>query len=146
MGNDHALEISDELGCKTHIENRIMKIVRGTFVVIKGEKIPANLYMLKGETLQEADLCVVSTSRGEEQTMIWHRKLGHMSERGLKILSDQKLLPRLNSVALPFCKHCVTSKQHRMKFNTSGSRSKAILELVHSDVWQAPVTSLGGGK
>ena len=41
----------DELGCKTHIENGIMKIVRGALVVIKGEKIAANLYMLKGETL-----------------------------------------------------------------------------------------------
>ena len=42
--------------------------------------------------------------------------------------------------------HCVTSKQHRLKFNTSSSRSKTILELVHSDVWQTPVTSLGGAK
>ena len=69
-----------------------------------------------------------------------------MSERGLKILSDQKLLPGLNSVALPFCEHCVTIKQYRLKFNTSSSRSKAILELVHSNVWQAPVASLGGAK
>ena len=60
----------DELACKTHIENRIMKIVRGMLVVIKREKIATNLYMFKGETLQEADSCVASTSRGEEQTMI----------------------------------------------------------------------------
>ncbi|XP_020242968.1 uncharacterized protein LOC109821189 [Asparagus officinalis] len=140
MGNDHALEISDELGCKTHIANGIMKIVRGTLVVIKGEKIAANLYILKGETLQDADSCVASTSRGEEQTMMWHHKVGHMSERGLKILSDQKLFPGLNSIALPFCEYCVTSKQHRLKFNISSSRSNAILELVHFDVWQAPIT------
>ena len=31
-------------------------------------------------------------SNGEESTMMWHLKLGHMSEQCLKILSEQKLL------------------------------------------------------
>ena len=63
----------------------------------------------------------------------------------MKILAEQKLLPGLTNVFLPFCEHCVTSKQHRIKFNTSNSRSKIILELVHSNAWQTP-TSLGGVK
>ncbi|GJY36936.1 gag-pol polyprotein [Tanacetum coccineum] len=37
-------------------------------------------------------------------------------------------------------------KQHRLKFKASNSRSVSVLELVHSDVWQAPVQSLGGAK
>ncbi|KAL0552270.1 hypothetical protein IC582_011378 [Cucumis melo] len=78
--------------------------------------------------------------------MMWHCKLGHMSEQGLKVLVEQNLLPGLTKVSLPFCKHCITSKQHRLKFNTSSSRSKVILELVNSDVWQSPVTSLGGAR
>ena len=41
----------DNLGCKTHDENQIMKIARGTLVLMKAEKIGANLFMLKGETL-----------------------------------------------------------------------------------------------
>ncbi|TXG58849.1 hypothetical protein EZV62_016678 [Acer yangbiense] len=123
----------DDLGCKTQIENGILKIVRGALVVMKAEKITSNLYMLKGETLQEADSCVASNNHGEESTIIWHRKLGHISERGLKILSDQNLLPGLKSVNLPFCEHCVTSKQHRLKFSSSTARSKCILDLIHSD-------------
>ena len=71
----------DDLGCKTHIENGIMKIVKGALVVMKAEKIGANLYMLKGETLEEANACVASSSKGEESTMMWHLKLGHMSEK-----------------------------------------------------------------
>jgi transposase InsO family protein len=77
---------------------------------------------------------------------MWHRKLGHMSERGLKILSERNLLHGLKSVNLPFCEHCVTSKQHRLKFGRSTARSKCILELVLSDVWESPVSSLGGAK
>ncbi|TXG73741.1 hypothetical protein EZV62_002320 [Acer yangbiense] len=52
----------DNLGCKTQIENEILQIVRGALVVMKAEKITSNLYMLKGETLQEVDSCVASTN------------------------------------------------------------------------------------
>ncbi|KAH9707327.1 Integrase catalytic domain-containing protein [Citrus sinensis] len=134
----------DNHGCKTHGENGIMKIVKGALVLMKEEKIGANLFMLKGETLQEADACV--TSNGEESTMMWHLKLGHMSEQGLKILSERKLLPGLKSISLLFCEHCVTSKQHRLKFSRSIARSKCILDLIHSDVWESPDISMGGAK
>ena len=70
----------DNSGCKTHIQDGIIKIVKGALVVMKSEKIAANLFMLKGETLQEADACVASISKGEESTMMWHLKLGHASE------------------------------------------------------------------
>ncbi|KAH9753523.1 hypothetical protein KPL71_015101 [Citrus sinensis] len=95
----------DSHGYKTHMENGIMKIVKGALVLMKAEKIGANLFMLKGETLQEAYVCVASN--GEESTMMWHLKLGHMSEQCLKILSKRKLLQGLKSVSLPFCEHCV---------------------------------------
>ncbi|KAH9678909.1 Integrase catalytic domain-containing protein [Citrus sinensis] len=85
----------DSHGYKTHVENGIMKIVKGALVLMKAEKIGANLFMLKEETLQEADACVASN--GEESTMMWHLKLGHMSEQGLKILFERKLLPGLKS-------------------------------------------------
>ncbi|KAH9715183.1 hypothetical protein KPL71_020951 [Citrus sinensis] len=134
----------DSHGYKTHVENGIMKIVKGALVLMKAEKIGANLFMLKGETLQEADACVASN--GEESTMMWHLKLGHMSEQGLKILSERKLLPGLKSVSLPFYEHCVTSKQHRLKFSRSIARSKCILDLIHFDVWESPDISMGGAK
>ncbi|KAH9682249.1 hypothetical protein KPL71_027276 [Citrus sinensis] len=121
MGNDHALEIAG-------IGTIKIKMFDGTIRTI-------------GE---EADACVASN--GEESTMMWHLKLGHMSEQGLKILPERKLLPRLKSVSLPFCEHCVISKQHRLKFNRSIARSKCILDLIHSDVWESPDISMGGAK
>ena len=38
------------------------------------------------------------------------------------------------------------SKQHRLKFARNTTRSKNILDLVHSDVWESPEVSLGGAK
>ncbi|KAE8671264.1 Detected protein of unknown function [Hibiscus syriacus] len=103
----------DNNASKIETQKGIMKVFRGALVVMKGEKIATNLYMLKGETLLEAEASVASC---------------------------------LTKVSLTLCEHCITSKQHRLKFNTSNSRGKSVLELVHSDVWQAPVTSLGGAK
>ncbi|KAE8686521.1 Protein STRUBBELIG-RECEPTOR FAMILY 1 [Hibiscus syriacus] len=134
----------DNNASKIETRKGIMKVFHGALVVLKGEKITANLYMLKGETLLEAEASVASCS--SDSAMLWHQKLGHMSERGMKVLVEQKLLPGLTNVTLPLCEQCITSKQHRLKFNTSNSRGKSVLELVHSDVWQAPVTSLGGAK
>ena len=123
-----------------------MKIIKKALVVLKTKKIAANLYMLKRKTHQKVTALIASTSFAEEMMTMWHQKLGHMSEKGLKVLFDQKLIPGLTKVSLPFCEFCVTSKQHRLKFSSSTARSKVILELIHSDVWQAPVISLGGAR
>ena len=42
----------DNLGCKIHIEEGILKVVKGALVVMKVEKITANLYILLEDTLQ----------------------------------------------------------------------------------------------
>ncbi|GJU32733.1 retrovirus-related pol polyprotein from transposon TNT 1-94 [Tanacetum coccineum] len=136
----------DDLGCKVEIQNKIMKIIKGALVLMSGEKVAANLYQLKGEIIEEAEASVASHSPSHRVAVTWHQKLGHMSEQGMKILVERKLLLGLTKVSLPFCEHCVINKQHRLKFNTSNSRSVYVLELVHSDVWQAPVLSLGGAK
>ena len=120
-------------GFKTHIEGEILKVIKGALVVMRVKKIAANIYMLVGDTLQEAEASVASASQ-KEMTMTWNYKLGHMSERGLKILVKRNLIPGLKSVNLPFCEHYVTSKQHRLMFGRSTARSKHILKLIHSDV------------
>jgi len=58
----------DELGFKTHIEGGILKVIKGALVAIRAEKIATNLYMLVGDTLQEAGALLASASQ-EEMTM-----------------------------------------------------------------------------
>ncbi|GJV47756.1 retrovirus-related pol polyprotein from transposon TNT 1-94 [Tanacetum coccineum] len=101
---------------------------------------------LKGVTMEEAEASVASHSPSHRVAVTWPQKLGHMSEQGMKIRVEMKPLPGLTKVSLPFYEHCVISKQHRLKFKTSNFRSTCVLELVHFDVWQAPVQSLGGAK
>nr|GEU75450.1 Gag-Pol polyprotein [Tanacetum cinerariifolium] len=76
----------------------------------------------------------------------WNQKLRHMSEQGMKILVERKLLPCLTKVSLPFYEHCVISKQHRLKFKTSNSISVYVLELVYSDKMLGKVFKVYKGR
>ncbi|GJX32389.1 gag-pol polyprotein [Tanacetum coccineum] len=130
----------DDSGRKVEIQNKIMKIIKGVLVLMRREKVNANLYQLKRKIIEEVEASVDSHSPSHRVTVTWHHKLGHMSEQGMNILMERKLLPSLTKVSLPFCEHYVISKQHCLKFKTLNSRSVSVLELVHSNVWQAPVS------
>nr|GEW08436.1 hypothetical protein [Tanacetum cinerariifolium] len=92
----------DDLGCKVEIQNKIMKIIKGALVLMKGEKVATNLYQLKGEIMEEAEASVASHSLSHIVVVSWHQKLGHMSKQGMKILVERKLIPGLTKVFFTF--------------------------------------------
>ena len=49
-------------------------------------------------------------------TVLWHNRLGHMSEKGMKVLHSKKVLPGLKCVNMDFYESCVYGKQKRMNF------------------------------
>ena len=82
----------------------------------------------------------------DSDTALWHNRLGHMSEKGMKLLHSKKVLPSLKCVNMDFCEICMYGKQKRVSFVKTGKENKKEkLELVHTDVWgPAQVSSLGG--
>ena len=48
----------DNLDCKTHIEDGILKVVKGALGVMKAEKTIANLYMFLGDMLQKTEASI----------------------------------------------------------------------------------------
>ncbi|KAK9146344.1 hypothetical protein Sjap_006247 [Stephania japonica] len=62
----------DDLDCEIKVKKGIMKISRGALVLMKGEKVAVNLYLLMGETLQEGEASVASSCSSERSAMIWH--------------------------------------------------------------------------
>ncbi|GJU56830.1 gag-pol polyprotein [Tanacetum coccineum] len=53
---------------------------------------------LKGEIIEEAKASVASHSPSHKVAVTWHQKLRHMSEQGMKILIERKLLPGLTKI------------------------------------------------
>ena len=78
--------------------------------------------------------------------MIWHQRLVHIGEKGLRILQGNGMVEGMSNFSLDFdfCEHCVYGKQNRVNFPSIAKRVKGILELVHIDVFgPMSVPSLG---
>ena len=67
--------------------------------------------------------------------MLWHKYLGHVSERGLTELMKQGLLGDEKFQELEFCETYVYGKSCRVKFGTGIQRTKGTLDYIHSDLW-----------
>lgn len=138
----------DSGGCKIVTWNGVKEVVRDSLVVMKGIR-QRNLYKLLGTTVT-GSAAVGADGTGSnpgDYTRLWHRRLGHMSEKGLDLLCKKGLLKNLKKPCMDFCEHCVYGKAHRVQFASSKHRSRDILDYVHTDVWgPATVTSKGGSR
>jgi len=76
---------------------------------------------------------------------LWHQRLGHMSEKGMKLMATKGKLSNLKHVDVGVYEHCIFGKQKKVSFSRAGKNPKVEkLELVHTDIWgPAPVKSVG---
>ncbi|GAA0167024.1 hypothetical protein LIER_22050 [Lithospermum erythrorhizon] len=80
-------------------------------------------------------LCVV-TVPGLSQFELWHRRLGHPSNRVLKLVPTiQGSLSRQQLESA--CTICPQAKQCRESFPLSDNRTSHVFELLHCDLWGA---------
>lgn len=76
-----------------------------------------------------------------------HKRLGHICEKGLKILDKKDILAGLKgaNMSLKLCMSCLTGKQHRASLCYKAlHRRPNVLDLMHSDVWGPITTSTHG--
>ncbi|XP_020266354.1 uncharacterized protein LOC109841827 [Asparagus officinalis] len=97
-------------------------------MIARGKKTGA-LYMTAGARY------LISVIAYNETSNLWHRRLGHMSEKGMKIMHTKEKLPGLKSVEIDMCEDSILGKHKRVSFQkNSRTPKKEKLELVHSDV------------
>ena len=85
---------------------------------------------------------IVAIEQGEQiivvdsNTVLWHKRLGHMSEKGMKVIHSKKVLPGLKCVNMDFYESCVYGKQKRVSFVKNGKEKKdEKLDLVAYRCW-----------
>ena len=68
-------------------------------------------------------------------TSLWNRRLGHISEKGMKILLSKGKLSELKSIDFDMCESCIFGKQKKVSFLKTGRTPKAEnLKLVYTDL------------
>ena len=121
----------------------------GTLYLCNNHTVPSTLIVSEKN---ECSGTIVAVEQGEQtltvdyKIVLWHNRIGHMSEKGMKLLHSKQVLPGLKYVNIDFYKIYVYGKQKRVSFVKSGKENKdENLELVHIDVWgTTQVSSLGG--
>jgi hypothetical protein len=143
-----SLSTLDNLGYKYFTSGGVLKVSKGSLVVMKGVIKSANLYIHSGDTIistTTVSSAAAVTSENCSDSKLWHTRLGHMSQLGLAELSKRGLLKGYTNNELKFCEHCVFGKHKRVKFNTSVHTTEDILDYVHADLWgPSQKHSLGG--
>ena len=78
-----------------------------------------------------------SISSLKKRTMMWHQRLGHVGEKGLRTQHGKGMVEGMSNYSLDFYfyEHCVYGKKNQVIFPSVAMREKEILQLVHSDVF-----------
>ncbi|RVW67331.1 Retrovirus-related Pol polyprotein from transposon TNT 1-94 [Vitis vinifera] len=69
----------------------------------------------------------------EDSSMLWHRRLGHISIQRIKRLVNDGVLSTLDFTDFHTCVDCIKGKQTN-KSKKGAKRSTDILEIIHSDI------------
>ena len=131
----------DEAGMINQFGAGRWKLSRGSMIIARGRK-EGSLYIMQGK-ICKGEMNVAQDANKE----LWHKRLGHMSEKGLEILAKDHL-SNIKGQPLESCEDCLAGKQHRVSFKRSddAKKRKQILDLVHSDVCSTFERSLGGAQ
>ena len=122
----------------------VLKVFKGSMMVMKGQMTTGSVYRLIWNVVLGGAAAAVSES---ECTTLWHMRMSHIGEHGLKELLRRCLLDRLKDCKMEFCKFCVMGKQSKVSFKMGQHTTKGLIDYVHSDVWgPTRVQSLGGSK
>ncbi|KAK9078793.1 hypothetical protein SSX86_002851 [Deinandra increscens subsp. villosa] len=112
-------------GFNVSLKNGKAKIIKGSMVVLTGTRCENNVYLLDGRVKVELNNAV--THSEDSDSILWHNRLGHISDQGLMELKKQQVLKGYKG--------------------TGKHNSKGILDYAHADLWgPARTESLGGAR
>ncbi|KAG6499797.1 hypothetical protein ZIOFF_039589 [Zingiber officinale] len=134
----------------------------GNFVLFgpRDVKFLRNVKEIKADVVHTGtrvnDLFVLSASNSyiekmssNDNSSLWHARLGHLNMTKLKVMIQRKLvdgLPDLSKVEDgKICEGCQFGKAHRLPFKSSNSRCTTPLERIHSDLMGPTLTASYSG-
>ncbi|CAM8876608.1 unnamed protein product [Rhodiola kirilowii] len=133
----------DKQGYTFKAENEVMKVTKGSLVIMKGIVMNV-IYVLLGNTIVGAQINYAEKKVNDMS--LWHLRLAHVGEKGLEKLYEQGCLGAEKPEKLLFCENCILGKATKVKFNKAIHRTSDVLDYVHSDLWGPTKTESHSGK
>lgn len=125
--------------------NTVIFDMDGCRILSKDKKVMAKGELVDGMFKMQIRACEsvfsVKHSKSDENSILWHRRLGHVSFNTLKSLMKIPVSGDMKCVV------CAEGKHARSPFSENGTRATKLLGIIHTDVCGPfPVQSLGGAK
>ncbi|CAL9011600.1 unnamed protein product [Prunus brigantina] len=132
--------LDDEGYTNVFVEGK-WKLSKNSLVLARGKK-ENTLYMTHAKVSNG-----YVNALAEDSIELWHKRLGHMSEKGLQILAKREALTGMKKgMPLKSCTHCLARKHHRALFKHGHAQRKPnVLDVVYFDVCGPMTTSTLGG-
>ena len=70
----------------------------------------------------------------ENSTILWHKRLGHISREMMERLIKNEIMTSLDFSYFISCVECIKGKYTKVK-KKGASRATELLECIHSDIW-----------
>ena len=67
----------------------------------------------------------IVVAKANTDISLWHRRLGHMSKKGMKMWLSKGKLPELKSIDFDLCESCILGKQKNVSFLKTSRTPKA---------------------
>ena len=111
-----------------------------------------NLYKLDiyvshiNESLHTSNCGIKLKLTYENSSMLWHKRLGHISKERIQRLVLEGIFYSLNFLDLKICIEFIKGKQTNVR-KVGATRSSSVLELIHIDICGSfPIASWNGQK
>ncbi|KAJ9552609.1 hypothetical protein OSB04_016654 [Centaurea solstitialis] len=70
----------------------------------------------------------------EDQTYLWHCRLGHINKKRVELLLKGGFLGTFDYKPFDNCESCLSGKMTKQPFNKENERATDLLEIIHTDV------------
>ncbi|KAJ9558377.1 hypothetical protein OSB04_012991 [Centaurea solstitialis] len=70
----------------------------------------------------------------EDQTYLWHCRLGHINKKRVELLLKGGFLGTFDYKPFDNCESCLSGKMTKQPFNKENERAADLLEIIHADV------------
>ncbi|KAH0717971.1 hypothetical protein KY285_014002 [Solanum tuberosum] len=106
------------------------KLTKGSMVVARGDKL-SNLYVFQGSILRGS----VNVVENDTSSLLWNRRLNHMSEKGMDNLAKKNLLFGVKQEKLNKCVHCLADKQKRVRSHSGALYFMTFIDDYSRKLW-----------
>jgi len=139
----------DRKGLEIRKRNGKVSIIKDDGEMVMQGSLQGGLYVLDcilaPDSSRQSD--VAFSAHYERSLDIWHRRLAHINENGLRYLAKHDLVTGLDiqtNGSLGPCDGCAKGKHHQAPFPKDASRATNILERLHMDLQGPFDTSIQG--